>query len=284
MHSKGIFQRIVIVFLLLIVPVFIISNYSIIKSKRDLSTEFFSEILSSDEYLTDKSFVFILFANSCDKLCDQNISSILGQNYDNYRIIFLQGDGIEEAVQQMRQLAAKANKSHLLTVIQAPEGKVSIDTFRAAIQQCQNDDIVIQLECSDWLAHENVLKTLNETYSSSKDVWLTYAQFLEYPSYRKGRNQAYLKKMLRDRYSKKIPWLSSHFKTYYAGLFKQIEPDSKFTYKRSLVAENLDLFMLPMVESSRNHIRFIDEVLFIHNLANDKDPISYQPLGNKPSP
>lgn len=113
MHSKGIFQRIVIVFLLLIVPVFIISNYSIIKSKRDLSTEFFSEILSSDEYLTDKSFVFILFANSCDKLCDQNISSILGQSYDNYRIIFLQGDGIEEAVQQMRQLAAKANKSHL---------------------------------------------------------------------------------------------------------------------------------------------------------------------------
>ncbi len=267
MENKGLFQKLLALFIILLIPVFIIANFSILRSRHDPSVHFSTNFIPQEEYLTEKTFVFVLHVNNDDPLLEQNIQSIFNQKYDHYKIILLCSENHIEHLQKIKQLAAKENKIHLITFMKSGEKIVTLDTFCRAIQSCGDDEIIIQLDSNDWLAHEHVLTRLNETHSSSPEVWLTYSQYLEYPSYRKGDEEPYLKRMLRNRNSCNIPYLSAHFKTYYAGLFKQIKPDLKETFNRPLEQESLELYILPMVEVSKNHIRFIDDVLYIHNIS-----------------
>ena len=269
MENKGLFQKLLALFIILLVPVFIIANFSLLKSKNEITNEFKTEFIPKDEYLTEKAFVFVLWSGADKKSSslEQNIHSIFSQKYDKYRVIILHSDQKQDELQKIKQQAARENKLHLVTFIETTERYPTINSYCEAIETCLDDEIIVQINSNDWLAHENVLRRLNETHTSSKEIWLTYSQYLEYPSYKKGDQEPYIKRMLRNRKSRKIPYISAHFKTYYAGLFKQISPDPKFTYKKALDRENIDLYILPMVEVSKNHIRFIDDVLYIHNIT-----------------
>jgi hypothetical protein len=263
MDTKHLFQKIFAVFLLLFIPAFIIANYSLLRSKRDLSCDMYNSFLSEASYLTEKMFVVVLYPPHDAKGCEQSLTSVLKQEYDKYRIVILHEGMSESEIEKVKLLAARENKSHLLTIISPKDGVVNIDAFREVIEGCKDDEIVVQLECSDWLAHEKVLEKLNQVYSSNSEIWLTYAQYMEYPSYKKGSNQPYVKRLLRDRYSKKTPWLASRLKTYYARVFKQLKTQTTPLYGRSLLRDGLDPYMLPMVDLSKNHIRFIEDVLFV---------------------
>ncbi len=267
MENKGLFQKLLALFLILLVPVFILSNYSLFRSKHDSSIHFSTNFIPQNEYLTEKSFVFVLHINDNDPLFEQNLHSIFSQKYDHYRVIVLYSENDLQYLQKIKQLAAKENKIHLISFMESQGSFVTLDTYCRAIHSCKDDEIVIQLDPNDWLAHEHVLTRLNETYSGSPDVWLTYSQYLEYPSYRKGNGEPYIKQMLRNRNMRNIPYLSAHFKTYYAGLFKQLKPDLSVTFNRPLEPETVEVYILPMVEVSKNHIRYIDDVLYIHNIS-----------------
>jgi len=263
MDTKHRFQKILAIFLLLFIPAFIIANYSMLRSKRDLSCDIYNSFISEASYLTEKMFVVVLYSPCDFKGCEQSLTSILRQEYDKYRIVILHEGMKEEERDKIKHLAAKQNKAHLLTIISPKDALVNIHTFREVIEECKDDEIIVQLECSDWLAHEHVLEKLNQVYSSNSEIWLTYAQYMEYPSYKKGTSQPYAKRLLRDRYSKKTPWISSHLKTYYARVFKQLKQQNTPLYDLSLLRDNLNPYMLPMVDLSKNHIRFIEDVLFV---------------------
>jgi hypothetical protein len=265
MDRKHLFQKIFAIFLLLFIPAFIIANYSMLRSKRDLSCDMYNSFISQGSYLTEKMFVVVLYSPSNFKSCEQSLTSILRQQYDSYRVVLLHEEMKEEEIEKIKHLAAKENKSHLLTIISPKERLLNVDAFREVIEECKDDEIIVQLESSDWLAHERVLEKLNQVYSSNSEIWLTYSQYMEYPSYKKGRTQPYVKRLLRDRYSKKTPWINSHFKTYYARVFKQLKQQTPPLYGRSLIRDSLDPYMLPMVDLSKNHIRFIEDVLFVQN-------------------
>lgn len=260
---KGLLHKTFTLIILLLIPCFILFNFAFFKSKRDLSCPFSDESCTSD--FSQKSFVFLLYSNEPVQSCEQNISSILEQTYENYRIVIMETTNLHECVDVAKSMIAKKNKSHLLTIVPCSESKPTSDCFQKALDPLKDDEIVIQLEFNDWLANNTVLEKFNQIYSSSPEVWLTYSQYLEYPSYQKGSIDPYMKKMLRNRHNRKIPWLSSHLKTYYAGIFKQIKSDSR--YKKPHNTESLELYFLPLAEYSKHHIRFIDDVLYVHNGA-----------------
>jgi len=274
MHHKGNIQKFLSIFLLVFIPFFIIANFTLLKSKRDLAAHFTSDFIPKDQYLSEKSFVFILYANEANyPACQKNLTSIFHQNYDSYRVIFLATENVQSYLVELKKIAAIENKSHLFTPQVTSEVLPTIATFKEAIETCKDEEIIIQMECNDWLAHENVLTSLNAIYTSSDDIWLTYSQYLEYPSYKKGSSKPKFRSLLRNRTSNRIPWLSAPFKTFYAGLFKQINPDSKFSFHRPLSQSVLDLYMLPLAKMSKNHIRYIEDILYIHK----SNPISKLP-------
>lgn len=261
---NGSLQKTFAFILLLLIPTFILFNFSFFAGKKNLATPFSSDFLSEDAVFDEKAFAFLLYSNEPLKNPGQNISSILEQKYDNYRIVLIETKNILPYVDDIKQAVAKASKSHLLTIFSFDEETPTVTCFQETLKSFNDQEIVIQLDCNDWLANNEVVAKLNRIYTSNKETWLTYSQYLEYPSYQKGIINPYMKKMLRNRNTKNFPWATSHLKTYYAGLFKQIE-NAPSLNNRSLTQESLDLYFLPLAEYSRYHTRFIEEVLYVHS-------------------
>ncbi len=115
MENKGLFQKLLALFLILLVPVFIIANFSLLRAKHDRTCAFTTEFIPTDEYLTDKSFVFVLYADNSLSNIEQNMHSIFSQKYDKYRLIIIHTPNRSEEGQKFIDAIAK-RKSLLIKV------------------------------------------------------------------------------------------------------------------------------------------------------------------------
>ncbi len=212
--------------------------------------------------ITPFSFVFLLHPDTDLKSCEQNILSISQQEYQHYRVILITSENMTPKAEEITKFAAKHNKDHLFSVFRSQREEPLLSTYNRAVSSCSNNEIIIEMNMNDWLANNNVLSLLNETYHSSKDIWLTFGDHLNFPSYM--NNKAFSQN--RKKKSELLSWVDSPFKTYYAGLFSQIHSSNKYTYKQPPFKKS-GLFTLPMVSQAKNHIHFIEEVLFIHKLS-----------------
>lgn len=237
---------------------FVAQLTSFFKQKQTLSTSF----LHSNDLSFEKRFTFVLFASN-EKVFMQTLSSVLSQNYDNFKLFVFLKRSMDQ--KPFVTLCNRYNKEHLVQFFPIKKSENFISNYKKAIETCQDNEIIVQMSGDDWLSHPNVLSTLNQIYSSSDEIWLTYPESLEYPSYKKTTRQTYLKKWIFKPKHDKIPYMSSQFKTYYAGLAKQIAPSKQFRPKHKVFENNLDLYLLPMIETAKEHIHYINDVLFIHN-------------------
>jgi hypothetical protein len=244
--------------ILIFLALFVLTKTTLFfKKSQPLNTSF----LQKPDLTFEKRFTFALFAID-EKTFLQTLSSVLGQNYDNYRALIFLKDSQEQ--KNFKTLCQRYNKEHLVEFIPIKKETDFINSYKNCINKCQDDEIIVQLSGDDWLSHPNVLKALNTIYTSSESIWLTYPEALLYPSYKKISKKAYLKKWLFKPKHDKIPYLASQLKTYYAGLAKQIATKKDFRPRHKTLENNLDLYLLPMIEAAKEHIHYIEEVLYIH--------------------
>ncbi|MCH9612143.1 MAG: hypothetical protein S4CHLAM102_06270 [Chlamydiia bacterium] len=258
-------QRILAVALMTIVPIFIISHFKVLRAKKTVALINSEEFLQESTYSKYKSFVFIIPMNSDTATIEQHFNSVFNQNYPDYRVVILDSNEAPHAKKELDRLSAMHNKSHLITFYELEPGEDLVNSFCTAVRGCRDQDIIIYMDNSDWLAHENVLDVLNSIYAN-EDVWLTYSQYMEYPSYRKGHAKPMKSKWLAAGDLTRTPWIGSPIKTFYAGLLKQVDFQNShiFGYQLSF-DEALNAHFQPMVSLSKKHIRYIDDILLIHN-------------------
>ncbi len=259
--SETILHKVLTVFFILIVPVFILTNFSLLRSRRDLSCQMSIDCFSNEKDLSLKSFVFLLYGEGDESTYEQNLHSILTQSYDQFRVIYFLHKKDAKFLEKLQQMATVAGKKERISFVHIETPLPTIDILRKTIESCKNEEVVVQLPINDWLAHENVLSLLNNVYANSEEIWLTYSPYLKHPSYQKSPLPSYLKSFFS---TPKSPFLSSAFKTYYAGLFKQINPDFKTTHRKPLLSDSLDLYMVPMVDNAKAHIHFVKDALYVH--------------------
>jgi|JI9StandDraft_1071089.scaffolds.fasta_scaffold18200_2 hypothetical protein len=262
--SETILHRILTVFFIMVVPLFILSHFSLLRSRRDLSCQISGDCFSTNNELQEKSFVFLLYGEGDGATYEHNLHSILSQKYDRYRIVYFLPKTEEALIEKLQLISIATGKREAISFVQLSSPLPTIDILRKAVESCKNEEVIVQLSVTDWLAHDNVLSLLNQAYNSGENIWLTYSEYLSYPSYQKGNLQPYIKRMFASYFHPKTPWLSSTFRTYYAGLFKQINPDFQVSHKKNLALDSLDLYMVPMVDNAKTHIHFIKEALYIH--------------------
>jgi hypothetical protein len=123
-------------------------------------------------------------------------------------------------------------------------------------------DIVCNLDGDDELAHDEVLWHVWEAYHSIDDLWLTYGQFMFGVDGKRGHCAPYQKgENLRT-----SPWRASHLRTFRAGLFKRIRPES-LQRDGQWIPQCRDLvLMFPMIEmAGLERTLFIPEILVIYH-------------------
>jgi hypothetical protein len=126
---------------------------------------------------------------------------------------------------------------------------------------------VLLVDGDDTLAHCDVLKYLNTVYQDS-NVWLTYGQFQWFPANIPGFAREIPPGVLENNTIREHRWLTTHLRTFYAGLFQRIKKDD-LLWKERFFPMAWDLgIMFPMIEMAAFRTKFIPDVLYLYNTAN----------------
>lgn len=228
-----------------------------------------------------------------EKWVMNNLNSVLHQNYASYRILYvndcsndqtslliqehLKEVGIDYRVIDFEEsssieettadFAQKVNaEAHFFTLINNKKRAGALANLYRMIHSCRDEEIVLTVDGDDWLAHNEVLSLINETYSTG-EVWFSHGTVKEHPWGHVAWSEPVPPHLIAlNAYREfKCP---SHLRTFYAWLFKKIKLDD-FLYQGSFYPMTWDMaIMYPLGEMAGERHAFIKEPIYIYNMEN----------------
>lgn len=215
--------------------------------------------------LQNRSFVVIVIGCNNGASVEKTLQSIFSQNYENYRVIYIDDASDDGSFELSRERMYDSNQMMRVTLAKNEHRLGMLANLFRAVQSCQDTEIAVVLGGEDWLAHEWVLARLNQYYANS-ELWMTYGQYREYPQYSLGFSKPMAAGNLRQE-----PFSASHLKSFYAGLFKKIPRHELMEEGQFFSAASELAFMLPLLEMAEGHSAFVPEVLYIVSRITKED-------------
>lgn len=196
------------------------------------------------------------------------VRSCVDQDYDNFEVIVLDdisNDGTFEICERL-----KGEYGDILKVKQNSEKIYSqVRNILSLTQDSKPNSVVVSVDGDDWLKDNQVLNRLEEVYRGG-EVWMTYGRYEEYPNgMAPSEYHEYPREVVENNRFREYNWVASHLRTYKRELFLKIDQeDFKLPNGEWLDVTGDQAFMLPMLEMSGDKSRFIDNVLYVYNVAN----------------
>lgn len=220
----------------------------------------------------EKCIVVVTASYNNEKYYKQNIDSVLGQKYENFHLIYIDDCSSDDTYNLVKAYIELVGASERVTLIKNDKRIGAMANQYDAIHRCPDRAIIAIVDGDDRLAHPKVFERLNKEYSNEKDIWLTYGQFSIEPGGHIGWCRAIPPQYAHRNAFREYPHNLSHLRTFYAGLFKQIQKEDLMLNGSFLqmCADNAAMF--PMAEMARDHMQFISDVLLVwngHNELND---------------
>jgi glycosyltransferase involved in cell wall biosynthesis len=139
---------------------------------------------------------------------------------------------------------------------------------------CKDTQIVALVDGDDYLAHKGVVERLEHEYSDPH-LWMTYGQFIFYPSGQWGTTYEIKRNDLEQKKIRSLVYVAQHLRTFKASLFKKIKK-SDLQVNGAFYTMNADMAtMIPMLEmcaprgpNAPCHSKFIPDILYIYNYDN----------------
>ena len=246
-------------------------------------------------FLDQRPIVIVIPSYNNEKWFENNLSSVLHQNYQNYRILYVNDcstDGMPSLVEKYlqdqnidrrilsfdpvsttieeitKEFAKEVNReSHFFTLIHNKKRVGALANLYRMIHSCQEEEIVATVDGDDWLAHTEVLSKLNKMYQDS-NVWYTHGTIKEYPWGHVAWSERIPQHVL-DAKTYRTFKCPSHLRTFYTWLFKKIKLED-FLYSGEFFSVTWDMaIMYPIAEMAGEHHAFSSDVLYIYNMHNE---------------
>lgn len=206
--------------------------------------------------------------NSVDYL-PKTLRSIEMQTYKNYDVCVID-DG--STLKQQREIITDYCMRNNWKTIFHDKNLGALQGLIEAIDlhQCEDDDVVVVIDGDDWLAHENVFQRLHDIYQN-EDIYMTWGQCEIYPPGNTPMRyaQPVPDMVIEQKLYRDIPFVFWHPATFKYFLWRHIDPkdfkDQNGEYFR-IMKDKATLF--PMLEMCGHKKKYIDETLYIYNLAN----------------
>lgn len=162
----------------------------------------------------------------------------------------------------MGQVGVEFRHEYIEASLQSP-CKGSMQNEYEAIMRLDPDDIVVQVDGDDWLAHPGVLARIAAMYDADPELWLTYGSFM----CTDGRPTCCSR--YETEHYRKERWRGSHLKTFRAALGQKLSPSRDLMRSdgswRDLALDHCT--MLPLLEmSGKEHQAYIPDVLYVYNV------------------
>lgn len=239
----------------------------IIKSIRNIIVIIiFSNLLSCLlVQATKKPIVVVIPSYNNAQWCKRNLQSVFMQHYTNYRVIYIDDCSNDGTYELVEQYVRECQQEKRVLLLRNNERRGALANHYKAVHLCDDNEIVFNIDGDDWLKHEYVFTRINKVYSDP-NVWLTYGSYENYPSGRPGECSRPMPDGVRiyNAY-REHTYITSHLRTFYAGLFKQIKLGD-FLYDGQFIQASCDTaFMFPMLEMASERVKYLNEVFYVYN-------------------
>lgn len=201
----------------------------------------------------------------------KNLDSLLDQDYDNWYAIYIDDNSPDGTADLVRQYIEEHNLQSKIRLIANTERKGALANHYIATHLCDDWDIVVQYDGDDWWPHNHVFSMINDIYNDP-DVWLTYGSFEDWPTNVRGYSKPTPEKVVKERLYRESYWTPGQLRTFYAWVFKKIKLEDLLwdhhdeSFGKFYPASCDLAFSYPMMEMVGTHFRYIDDVIYIHNV------------------
>ncbi len=198
----------------------------------------------------------------------RNLDSLFEQQYSNWRAIYIDDASPDRTGDLVADYLKEVDQSNKVFLIKNEYRRFKMENFNRAVRRyCKDEEIVVDFDGDDWLARPDALSIINNAYSD-ENVWLTYGSYVTWPEEERAHCEKIPLSVIKSNDYREYHWVTSHPKTFYAWLFKRINPND-LKHNGCFVSMAGDLAcMFPMLEMAGGRFKFIQKVLYIHNRAN----------------
>ncbi|GEM_PF-879407 len=219
--------------------------------------------------ISEKSFVIVSASHKAKKYSEGCIKSIFSQNYNKkkFRVICIDDASPDGSGDELAQHIEKYQQGHAVQLIQNKFRIGMLENIYNAVHSCRPDEVVVILDGDDEFAGPEVLATLNKYYQNP-NVWMTYGQFITSSPEYTGMCSQIPDEVIKENSIRNYQWVSSHLKTFYAGLFQRIKRDDLQVCGQFFPMATDIAYTFPILEMAGFHSTFIDQVLYIYNTEN----------------
>lgn len=215
-------------------------------------------------------FVVLIPSYNNSKWYKRNLDSVFMQTYPHYRVIYIDDCSPDGTGQLVENYIKQTSQEYRFTLIKNEKRIKAMANIYKGVNMCEDDEVVVMLDGDDFLAHERVFDQLNRVYNS-QNVWLTFGSFTIFKKesrYVDGWAQNIPRHVVACNAFRYFQPGPSHLRTFYAGLFKQIDIED--------LCENGDFYeytydlamMFPMLEMAGERFKFIHDRVYIYNDSN----------------
>jgi len=222
----------------------------------------------NEGYYMNKKIVIVVPSYKNSKWYEKNLSSIISQNYDNFRVIYVDDCSPDNTGQLVEDFISKHNKEKLIKLIRNKDRKGAMHNLYDIIHSCEDDEVIITLDGDDWFATPNVLKKINSVYSDP-NVWMTYGSYQDSPQGSRGCCRPFEPMIVQQNTFRRAQWRASHLRTFYKWIFAKIRKEDFYDPRGKWLDMAWDLsFMLPILEMAGPRHRYVHEILYVYNNEN----------------
>lgn len=212
----------------------------------------------------NKSFVVVIASYNNKKWYEKNLDSVFKQTYPQFRVIYIDDASKDKTGDYVQKYIEKNQLENRITLIRNEKNQGALANKYMGAHLCKPNEIIVDLDGDDWFAHYEVLSFLNAVYSDPQ-VWLTYGEFIRYPSYYYNTCGQVPPDVIANNSFRSYPHGTTPLRTFYAGLFQKIKKED-LLYNGEFFSTASDLaFMFPMLEMAGKHIKFVPTPLYVYN-------------------
>lgn len=234
-----------------------------------------SQSNSKKVYLQELPIVVLICSYNNAPWVEKNLASVFAQKYTNWRIVYFDDASTDGTPDLVRECLKKHSLEHACTLVTNKlRGRKLKNLYTAFHHYIEDEEIILQLDGDDWLAHENVFSLINELYQEY-DIWMTYGNYQNVPDHiRQALIMDFIPEHIVENRLFREQLMFMHLRTFYGWLAKQIKvADLMSAYlsdfkSNFFPASNDAATIWPMFEMAWHHFAFIEEVLYCLNRSN----------------
>jgi glycosyltransferase involved in cell wall biosynthesis len=207
----------------------------------------------------------------------RTVRSIRRQRHTRFTCLVLDDASPDDTYERAVRAAAGDAR---IRVERTPERRGAMANWVAGIAAVleDDDDVIVNVDGDDWLAHDRVLERLSGVYADP-EVWLTYGSHRRWKDkllhrlglkVRRGIARPYPDAVLQARDFREHEFVATHLRTFRGFLWKAIQDEDLREASGRYVQTACDLaFMFPMLEmAGAEHVCYLHEMLYVYNNSN----------------